>query len=88
MYSYALLEPGCYYLVQEKQDDALTLLQVKIVSDNCMYIVKYKDTEVSEWKKKTDTIYDIIELLSDDIVKGWIDVYYNNKDAFYSDEDE
>ena len=62
MYSYALLEPGCYYLVQEKEDDKLTLLQVKVISDHCMYVEKYTETVLQEWKRKTDSIFDIIEL--------------------------
>jgi hypothetical protein len=62
MYSYALLEPGCYYLVQEKENDKLTLLQVKVISDHCMYVEKYTETDLQEWKRKTDSIIDIIEL--------------------------
>ncbi|RYY11007.1 MAG: hypothetical protein EOO04_35980, partial [Chitinophagaceae bacterium] len=33
MYSYALLEPECYYLVQEKEDSPIELIQVKVKSD-------------------------------------------------------
>jgi hypothetical protein len=88
MYSYALLEPGCYYLVQEKESDALTLLQVKVISDHCMYVEKYSDTVVQEWKRKTDPIFDIIELLSDDAVKEWSGAYYKNEDAYYEEDDD
>ena len=52
MYSYALLEPECYYLVQEKEDEALTLLQVKVETDNCMFIVKYADETYHRMEKK------------------------------------
>ena len=88
MYSYALLEPECFYLVQEKKNDALTLLQVKVETDTAMYVLKFKDSEMGVWKKKTDDIYDIIELLSDDAVKKWKEVYYNNEDAYYEGDDE
>jgi len=88
MYSYALLEPGCYYLVQEKEDDKLTLLQIKVISDHCMYVEKYTDTVLQEWKRKTDPIFDIIELLSDDAIKEWTSAYYKNEDAYYEEDDD
>ncbi len=88
MYSYALLEPGCYYLVQEKEDDKLTLLQVKVISDHCMYVEKYTETVLQEWKRKTDSIFDIVELLSDDAVKEWTTAYYKNEDAYYEEDDD
>ncbi|HWB28365.1 MAG TPA: hypothetical protein VG738_22990 [Chitinophagaceae bacterium] len=89
MYAYALLEPECYYIVQENEKDKkLTLLQVKVVSDNCMYVVKYGEDVVSEWRRKTDTIHDIIELLGDDAVKKWNDIYFNSEDAYNYEEDE
>jgi hypothetical protein len=88
MYSYALLEPECYYLVQEKENEDLTLLQVRIETDTCMYVLKFKEEETGVWKKKADSIHDILELLSDDAVKKWKEVYYNNEDAYYEDDDE
>ena len=88
MYSYALLEPECYYLVQEKENDELTLLQVKVETDNAMYVLKFKDEEEGVWQKKTDTIHDILELLSDDAVKKWKEIYYDNEDAYYEEDDE
>jgi hypothetical protein len=88
MYSYALLEPGCYYLVQEKENDKLTLLQVKVISDHCMYVEKYTESVLQEWKRKTDPIFDIIELLSDDAVKEWTTAYYKNEDAYYEEDDD
>jgi len=88
MYSYALLEPKCYYLVQEKENDDLTLLQVTVETDSSMYVLKFKSQETGVWKKKTDTIHDILELLSDDAVKKWKEIYYNNEDAYYEEDDE
>jgi len=88
MYSYALLEPKCYYLVQEKENDDLTLLQVTVETDSSMYVLKFKTRETGVWKKKTDPLHDILELLSDDAVKKWKEIYYNNEDAYYEEDDE
>lgn len=87
MYSYALLEPGCYYLIQEKEDLPIQLIQVTMDTDHCVFVTLYGDEEVLNWKKKTDPILDIIELLSDEAVKEWQDLY--NKDAYnYEEEDD
>jgi len=87
MYSYALLEANCYYLVQEKQNEGITLLQVKVISDHCMYVEKYNEGIIQEWKRKTDPIFDIVELLSDGVVKEWNGVYYS-QDAYHEEDDE
>ena len=87
MYSYALLENGCYYLIQEKEDLPIQLIQLTLETDHCVFVTVYGDEEVLTWKKKTDPILDIIELLSDEAVKEWQDLY--NKDAYnYEEEDD
>lgn len=88
MYSYALLEPGCFYLVQENESESLVLLQVKVASDHCMYIEKYHEQILQEWKRKTDPIFDIVELLSDEYVKEWTNAYYSSEDAYHEEDDE
>jgi hypothetical protein len=88
MYSYALLEPECYYLLQEKENDPLTLLQVKVETDSCMFVVKYGEETISEWKRKSDSIHDIIELLSDAAVEDWKRVYFDSEDAYYEEDDD
>ncbi len=88
MYSYGLLEPNCYYLIQESEEDDLMLIQVKVMSDHCMYIIKYLDEMVMEWKKKSDPVYDIVELLSDEAVREWNAVYNSSEDAYYEGDDE
>ena len=87
MYSYALLETGCYYLIQEKEDLPIQLIQLTLETDHCVFVTVYGDEEVLSWKKKTDQILDIIDLLSDEAVKEWQDLY--NKDAYnYEEEDD
>lgn len=88
MYSYELLEPGCYYLIQEKENAAVTMIKVSLETDHCMYISSYGDTETVQWKKKSDSIFDIIELLSDHSVKDWEALYNNSEDAFNYEEGE
>jgi len=87
MYSYALLESGCYYLIQEKEEMPIHLIQLTLETDHCVFVTVYGNEEAQIWKKKTDPILDIIELLSDEAVKEWQDLY--NKDAYnYEEEDD
>ena len=87
MYSYALLETGCYYLIQEKEGAPIQLIQVTLESDYCAFVTLYSNEELLTWRKKTDPIFDILELLSDDTVKEWQALY--NKDAYnYEEEDD
>jgi hypothetical protein len=88
MYSYALLETGCYYLIQEKESAGLSLIKITMDTDYCMFVTSFGETPVMEWKKKTDTIYDILELMGDDKVKEWESIYNDNQDAYYEEDDE
>jgi len=88
MYSYALLEKNCYYLIQEKEEDPISLIKVNLETDHCLYVSRYSDTTVLEWKKKVDAIFDILELLGDDKVKVWESIYNDNQNSFNYEEDE
>ena len=88
MYSYGLLEPGCYYLVQENVDAPISLIKVTAESDYCMYVFTYDDQLITGWKRKTDNIHDIIECLSDKAVEEWEKQYHSNEDAYHEEEDE
>jgi predicted translin family RNA/ssDNA-binding protein len=88
MYSYGLLEPGCYYLVQEEFDSIIELVKVTVETDHCLYVFKYQDELVTEWRRKTDPIYDIIECLDDKKVEAWEKQYNSNNEESYYEEDE
>lgn len=86
MYSYALLEAGCHYLIQEEENMPLSLVRINVESDHCVFVSRFGNEETLEWKRKTDPIYDIIELLGDDKVAEW-QFAYNNTFYFKEDDD-
>ena len=88
MFSYALLEAGCYYLVQEKEGSKIKLIKVTVETDHCLFISRYDDPMVTEWKRKTDTLYDIVECLTDATVKEWETHYPSSEDAYYEEDDD
>lgn len=88
MYSYGLLEPGCYYLVQEQVDSPIELIKVTVETDHCMYIFKYRDELLTEWRKKNDKLYDILECLNDEMVLAWEKHYNNNEESYYEEDED
>lgn len=88
MYSYGLLEPGCYYLVQEEHDSIIELVKVTLETDHCLYVSKYNDELTTEWRKKDEPIFDIIECLDDKKVESWQKQYDGNQESFYEEDDE
>jgi hypothetical protein len=87
MYTYELLEAGCYYLVKEKEDSNITLIKVAMESDHCLFIQKFEDPTDTEWKLKKDSLHDIVECLTDRAVKEW-EIYYKSSEDAYTEEDD
>jgi hypothetical protein len=88
MYSYDLLEAGCYYLVQETKESSISLIKVTVESDHCVFVSKFNDEQVTEWKRKSDPIFDILELLSDEAVRAWESSHNSSRDAYYEEDDD
>jgi hypothetical protein len=88
MYSYALLEKSCYYLIQETEESPISLIKVNLETEQCMYVSRYADEQFNEWKKKCDPIFDILELVSDDKIKDWESIYNDNQGSYNYEEDE
>ncbi|MBL7725553.1 MAG: hypothetical protein JNK27_15500 [Chitinophagaceae bacterium] len=88
MYSYDLLETGCYYLVKEKEDSPVTLIKVALITDHCVFVQRFDEPMETAWKLKKDNLFDIIECLSDEAVKAWEEHYQSNEDAFFEEGDD
>lgn len=86
MYTYDLLETGCYYLVKEKEDSPVILIRVAVTTDHCLFIQRYDEPMETSWKLKKDPLFDIIECLSDTAVKSWEVYYKSSQDAFFGEE--
>jgi hypothetical protein len=87
MYTYDLLEKGCHYLIREKQDEPITLIKVAVETDHCLFIQRFDDPTLTEWKLKKDELADIIECLTDEAVKEW-EEHYTSEDVYTDEEDD
>ncbi|HLK30801.1 MAG TPA: hypothetical protein VKT28_19645 [Puia sp.] len=88
MYSYALLEKNCHYLIQEKEEGDIELVKVNFETDYCVHVSKFLEVTELEWKKKSDNIFEILELLDDDKVKEWQTVKKDSESSINYEEDE
>jgi len=88
MYTYDLLETGCYYLIKENEDSDILLIRVALETDHCLFVQRFEDPTSSEWRMKKDKLTDIIECLSDEKVKEWELYYESSEDAYYEDDDD
>lgn len=88
MYNYSLLETSCYYLIQEQPEGSISLIKVNLETDYCLFITRFGETETTEWRKKQDSIHEILELLSEEKIKEWQAAYYSSEDAYYEDGEE
>ncbi|MGK2860991.1 MAG: hypothetical protein ACSLE0_03610 [Chitinophagaceae bacterium] len=87
MYTYDLLETGCYYLVKEKGDSPIVLIKIVVETDQCVFIQRFEDPTLTEWKQKKAGLFDIVECLNDEAVKQW-EEHYSSEDAYYEEDDE
>jgi hypothetical protein len=53
-----------------------------------MYVFKYRDELKTEWKKKNDKLFDILECLNDAMVEAWEKHYNNNEETYYEEDDD
>ncbi len=88
MYNYSLLETSCYYLIQEQPEGPISLIKVNLETDYCLFITRFGETETTEWRKKQDSIHEILELLSEEKIKEWQAAYYSSEDVYYEDGEE
>jgi len=69
MYTYDLLETGCYYLVKEKEDSPVILIRVAVTTDQCLFVQRYDEPMETCWELQNDPLFDIIECSITDSVK-------------------
>jgi hypothetical protein len=56
-------------------------------NDHCLFIQRFEDPTLTEWKQKKEPLFDIVECLSDEAVKAW-EEHYSNEDAYYEEDDD
>jgi hypothetical protein len=71
---------GNFYLVAENEGEQIALLEPLMHTDNAVLLMHHDDYETSIWRKKNDSIFEIV----DELTMNQLDNY----DALFEDEDE
>jgi hypothetical protein len=71
---------GNFYLVVENEGEQIALLEPLMHTDNAVLLMHHDDYETSIWRKKSDSIFEIVDELSIDQL--------DNYDALFEEEDE
>jgi hypothetical protein len=71
---------GNFYLVAENEGEQIALLEPLMHTDNAVLLMHHDDYETSIWRKKNDSIFEIVDELTMDQL--------DNYDALFEDEDE
>ena len=71
---------GNFYLVAENEGEQIALLEPLMHTDNAVLLMHHDDYETSIWRKKNDSIFEIVDELTMDQL--------DNYDALFEEEDE
>jgi len=80
MATFTDLTIGNFYLVVENEGEQITLLEPLMHTDNAVLLMHHDDYETSIWRKKSDSIFEVVDELSIDQL--------DNYDALFEEEDE
>jgi hypothetical protein len=74
------LQPGYYYLIKEHETASIELIFVSMETNKCI-LIEYQDAEQTmNWYKKTDTIHELIEKLSDEQAMVFENLFDNEEE--------
>ena len=75
MKTYADLEVNHFYLIIEKKDEAIELVQPLFATNECILLEQYDDLELNFWRKKSDAIFELVEELTEEQVTEYDELF-------------
>ncbi|MEO7308867.1 MAG: hypothetical protein ABIX01_00605 [Chitinophagaceae bacterium] len=92
MATYNDLETDKYYLIKEEEDDAVDLVYVLMETKNAIYLEVEDGDDTLVWKKKSASIAEIVDELTEDEAELYESIAYedddDDDDFEWDDEDE
>jgi hypothetical protein len=87
------LQPGNYYVVQEVENTSLELVYVPLVTEKCVLIEFQDDDQTLAWYRKTETIFEIVEQLTEEQAVIYESLFEeeddeDDNDFFWGDDDD
>ncbi|MCY7420927.1 MAG: hypothetical protein LH478_04195 [Chitinophagaceae bacterium] len=62
------LEVDNFYLLKMSENDSIKLVQVAMATEKCVLVYEFGEADSSFWKKKDDTIFEIVEELTEEAI--------------------
>jgi hypothetical protein len=86
MATYTNLSIDSYYLIREEEGGEITLVQPVMETNQCLLILQIDEIETTVWKKKDDTVFEIIEQLTEEQVAEYENLFEDEDEAWDIDE--
>ncbi|TAE10065.1 MAG: hypothetical protein EAZ47_07970 [Bacteroidetes bacterium] len=82
------LQADGFYLIEEAKGNDVQLVEVLLVTQKAVLLNQHSDDyETMVWRKKTDTIYEIVEELDATSVTQYEDLFEEEADDDFDEED-
>lgn len=75
MHKYAHLETDGVYLIREKAGGEVSLVDVMMETEHCVFLLCHADAEHTFWKKKSDVIAEIIEQMDEEQITTYENLF-------------
>ncbi len=89
MTTYADLQAGNFYLIRTEADTDIELVSVLALTEQCILLRSFGQEETDFWKKRTDTITEVVEELDYDSAATILSLYdEEEEDDDWEEDDE
>ena len=82
MANYSDLQVDSFYLVIENEFEYIVLIQPLLETDNCVLLMHHDDDETTFWRKKSDTLFEIVEELTEAQAEEYQNLFDGDDEEF------
>ena len=88
MPTYNDLNPATYYLIQENEHAGIEMVYVPMVTNKCVLVEYQDDEQTMSWYRKEDTIFEVLEELTDEQAVIYESLFEDDEDDEDWDDEE
>lgn len=88
MATYSDLQPGNFYLLRDHAETDIELVSVLALTDKCVLLRSFGHVEEDFWKKRTDSIAEIVEELDYESASAILSLYDEEEEEDWEEEED
>ena len=91
MATYNDLYPSNYYLIKQNDNASIEMVYIPMVTGKCVLVEYQDDDQTMNWFKKTDSLFEVVEQLTDEqaiIYEGLFEDEKDEDDLQWDNEDD